>query len=175
MGLFRGKLGPAHPITKGVMPDILKSIRVDPPRPIIRPASPEMAETAARLLYLTMQPLTAYWMGVDNADAAQRFLGKLFRGRGNLFSYEFAEVADLKGQVAGFLLDYPAATMKRLEAPTLLQFLRIAGLRNALRMVMRSLPLQGIAQAGPDEYFLAHLAVLPQFEGRGIGQLLLRR
>jgi ribosomal protein S18 acetylase RimI-like enzyme len=40
-------------------------------------------------------------------------------------------------------------------------------------MIWRSHPLQSITEAAMDEYFLAHLGVLPQFEGRGLGRQLL--
>ena len=42
-------------------------------------------------------------------------------------------------------------------------------------MIWRSYPLQSITEAAPGEYFLAHLGVLPQFEGRGLGRQLLGR
>jgi ribosomal protein S18 acetylase RimI-like enzyme len=64
--------------------------------------------------------------------------------------------------------------MKALEARTLLRYLVTAGPANALRMIWRSYPLQSITEAAPDEYFLAHLGVLPQFEGRGLGRKLLQ-
>jgi ribosomal protein S18 acetylase RimI-like enzyme len=41
-------------------------------------------------------------------------------------------------------------------------------------MLKRSYPLQSITAAGPEEYFLAHLAVLPEYEGRGLGRQLLQ-
>jgi ribosomal protein S18 acetylase RimI-like enzyme len=63
--------------------------------------------------------------------------------------------------------------MKALEARTLLRYLVTAGPAKTLRMIWRSYPLQHITEAGPDEYFLAHLGVLPHFEGRGLGRQLL--
>lgn len=141
----------------------------------IVPATPEGAEVAAQLLHMTMRPLTEYWMGVDDTRAALGALKRLFSQKHNLFSHEFAEYARVDGNVAGLVLDYPGRTMKELEPPTVLQFLAAAGLVNTIRMVARSFPLQGIAEAGPDEYFLAHIAVLPGYEGGGLGRRLLQR
>jgi ribosomal protein S18 acetylase RimI-like enzyme len=138
-------------------------------------AKPEIAETAARLLYLTMRPLTEYWLGVDDTELALRALCRMFASAHNLFSHEFAEYAKVDGNVAGLVLDYPARTMTRLEPPTLLQYLGTMGVLNTLRMVRRSFPLHGIAEATPDQYFLAHIAVLPEYEGRGLGRLMLQR
>lgn len=141
----------------------------------LRPASPAIAQVAARLLYLTMRPLTEYWLGVEDTAAAHAALSRLFASRGNLFSFEFAEYAELQGNVAGLVLAYPASTMRALELPTVLQYFRAAGIRVGLRMLWRSFPLQSIAQAAPDEYFLAHIAVLPEYEGRGLGRRMLVR
>lgn len=138
-------------------------------------ATPEIAEVAAKLLYLSMRPLTEYWMGVDEAQVAHRVLSRLFQRRANLFSHEFAEYAQVDGDAAGLLLSYPARTMTTLEPRTVLQYFGAAGVANTARMVWRSFPLQSIAEAAPDEYFLAHLAVLPEFEGRGLGRRMLQR
>ena len=81
----------------------------------------------------------------------------------------------MDGNVAGLVLDYPARMMKALEPATVLKFVGAAGLLNTLRMVWRSYPLQGIAEAKPDGYFLAHIAVLPKYEGRGLGRRMLQR
>jgi ribosomal protein S18 acetylase RimI-like enzyme len=141
----------------------------------LRPATPEIAPVASRLLYLTMGPLADYWMGVDDSQIAHAILARLFRARANLFSYEFAEYAQVSGEPAGLVLSYASRTMKALEVRTLLQFIAVTGPITSVRMVVRSFPLQSIAEAGPDEYFLAHLGVLPEFEGRGLGRQLLQR
>ncbi len=142
---------------------------------VILPATPVIAESAAELMYLTMRPLTEYWMGADNQETAMRALGRLFASSYNLFSHEFAEYARVDGNVAGLVLDYPARTMKKLELATVVKFLGAAGLLSTLRMAWRSFPLQGIAEARPDEYFLAHIAVMPKYEGRGLGRSMLQR
>lgn len=132
-----------------------------------------MAEVAARLLYLTMGPLASYWMGVDSELPAHRILQHMFGGVENLFSHRFATAATVDGQLAGLELSYAARSMKALEVRTLLTFLTAAGPVMTARMAWRSYPLQSITEAATDEYFLAHLGVLPEFEGRGLGRQLL--
>jgi ribosomal protein S18 acetylase RimI-like enzyme len=142
---------------------------------VLRQATPEMAPVAATLLYLTLGPLADYWMGVDAAHLAHTILLQMFGAGKNLFSYEHATFAEVDGDAAGLELSYPARMMKALEARTLLRYLVTAGPSTALRMIWRSYPLQSITEAAPDEYFLAHLGVLPHFEGRGLGRQLLER
>ncbi|MFH1184017.1 MAG: GNAT family N-acetyltransferase [Chloroflexota bacterium] len=146
-----------------------------PAPPCLRRATPQIAAVASQLLYLTLGRLADYWMGVDNSQIARHVLFRLFRARQNLFSHQFAEYAHVSGQPAGLELSYPARAMKALEIRTVLRFLGVAGIAASVRMVVRSYPLQSITEAAPDEYFLAHIAVLPEFEGRGLGQQLLRR
>lgn len=140
----------------------------------VLPATPDIATVAARLLHLTMGPLAEYWMGVENARIAQGILSQLFRNKNNLFSHEFANYVQVSGEAAGIELSYPSRTMKALEPRTVLQFIGAAGVFTAVRMIARSYPLQAIAESEPDEYFLAHLGVLPEFEGRGLGRKLLQ-
>jgi len=142
---------------------------------VLLQASPEMAPVAARLLYFTLGPLADYWMGVDDERRARAILLRMFRTGKNLFSYQHATFAEVDGEAAGLELSYPARMMKALEVRTLLRFLVTAGPTTALRMIWRSYPLQSITEAAPDEYFLAHLGVLPQFEGLGLGRQLLQR
>lgn len=140
---------------------------------VLRQATPEMAPVAAKLLYLTLGPMADYWMGVEAERVAVPVLLRLFGAKENLFSYQFATFAEADGEPAGLELSYPARMMRALEARTLLRYVVTAGPANALRMILRSYPLQSITEAEPDEYFLAHLGVLPQFEGRGLGRQLL--
>jgi ribosomal protein S18 acetylase RimI-like enzyme len=139
----------------------------------VRQATPELAPVAARLLYLTLGPLAAYWMGVDAEHFAHTILRRMFEAGKNLFSYQYATFAEVDGEAAGLELSYPARMMKALAARTLLRYLVTAGPTTALRMIWRSFPLQSITEAAPDAYFLGHLGVLPQFEGRGLGRQLL--
>ena len=138
------------------------------------PGTPEIASVASVLLHLSMQPLADYWMGVPDSETAQTILAKLFRASNNLFSHQFATYAQVEGQAVGFELSYPARTMKALELPAAIRFAGIAGIATSIRMVVHSYPLQSITEAAADECFLAHLAVLPEFEGRGYGRELLK-
>jgi ribosomal protein S18 acetylase RimI-like enzyme len=51
--------------------------------------------------------------------------------------------------------------------------LRILGLGEVLHLLVRLLPLAGGREAERDEYYVSDLAVLPQFQGQGIGTRLL--
>jgi ribosomal protein S18 acetylase RimI-like enzyme len=63
--------------------------------------------------------------------------------------------------------------MKALEFPTAIQLLRVMGAVNLGRFIWRALPLMGVKEGEKDEYFISNIAVLPKYQGQGIGQLLL--
>ena len=63
--------------------------------------------------------------------------------------------------------------MESLEIPTAIQLTRVGGISALARMLIRSRPFVNVKEAQDDEYFVAHLAVLPGFEGRGLGSQLL--
>lgn len=132
-----------------------------------------MATVASRLIYLTMDTMADYLLGDDDAGRAEEVLGHLFRARGNMFSHEFADVVLKTGEVAGLVMTFPARKMRSLELPTAYRLTRAAGISGLMRMIVRSQPLAGVKEAEDDEYFIPHLAVLPQFEGQGLGRSLL--
>lgn len=143
------------------------------PSAVIRPATPEMAPIAAELIYLTMGVVADYLFGADDAERARAVMGRMFRLRRNLFSFEFADVVMLGEKPAGLVVTFPVKTMQSLELPTAYQLARTSGLAALLRMLIRSRPLAGVKEAEDDEYFVPHLAVLPEFQGRGLGKILL--
>jgi ribosomal protein S18 acetylase RimI-like enzyme len=141
--------------------------------PVVRPATPEMAPGAAQLIYLTMGAVADYLFGADHADRATTVLGRLFRERSNLFSHQLADVVTLADTPVALVMASSWHTMQSLEIPTAYQLARAGGISGLIRMLIRSRPLLGVKEAEDDEYFVAHLAVLPAFEGQGLGRFLL--
>lgn len=132
-----------------------------------------MAPIAARLIYLTMGTVADYLFGGDDSARAQAVLGRLFRSKSNIFSYELTDVAVAGDELLGLLVSSPWRKLQTLDIPTAYQLARASGILGLIRMIARSRPFIGVKEAEDDEYFVAHLAVLPPFEGHGIGQLLL--
>ncbi len=140
----------------------------------LRHARPEDAPLAARLLYATLGPMADYLLGTDDATQAQDILRRLFARDANRFSYQFATVAEGAGGICGLLIAYPYYTMQKLGLTTARQILRVCGVWGLTRFIWRSMPLIGIEEAEPGQYFLDAVAVLSTMRGRGIGTRLLR-
>ncbi|GEM_PF-190609 len=140
----------------------------------LRHARPEDAPLAAQLLYATLGPMADYLLGNDSATEAQDILGRLFAQDANRFSYQFASVAEGTTDVCGLLIAYPYTTMQQIRLTTARHILRVCGVWGLTRFIWRSIPLIGIKEAEPGQYFIDAVAVLATMRGRGIGTRLLR-
>jgi ribosomal protein S18 acetylase RimI-like enzyme len=139
----------------------------------IRPARPEDAKIAARLMHLALGRFGEYIFGNGSPAKTLDVLERLFIGGNNRFNHEHAVLAEKGGSVAGLLLALPAKIMTRLDLLTAMPMLSILAFGEVLRLSVRLLPLAGGREAERDEYYISDLAVFPQFQGQGIGTRLL--
>lgn len=100
-------------------------------------------------------------------------LGRFFAHPQNRFSYRQAHIAEAQGRVAGLLLAFPGRQIGQLEKTLAGPAIEFFGLSGALRLALRSLPLLFVKETATDEFYVAHLAVSPQFHRQGIGQMLM--
>lgn len=143
--------------------------------PRIVPAGPDMAPTASTLIYMTMGTMADYLFGAGDSGHARDLLGRLFHLKSNRFSYRFTEFAALSGQITGLLISYSGQVMKRLDLQMALELMRQTGFVGFARFMGRVLPLARIQEAEDDDYFIGNVAVLPEYQGKGIGSQLLAR
>ncbi len=142
----------------------------------IRPAFPQDALVAARLIALSMGPMADFLFASRvGPGGAEAVLADLFARPGNRFSHQFAEVAEVGGRAVGLLIAYSSHLMGRLAVAMGRQLAETRGVRGILRLMPRVLPLAPFREAEAGEYFINTLAVLPEFQGQGIGSRLLLR
>ncbi len=138
-----------------------------------RPAHPDDAAIGARLIFLSGPEAASYGLALP-PEATQQLLADLWPHPGHLFSYQWSHVAEASGAVQGLLVAYPATAMLRAELETGRLLLRRAGLCQVLRMAWSgSALMQVMAPVPRGDFYIAHLAVLPEARGRGIGTQLL--
>jgi len=139
----------------------------------VRPATSADVKTAICLIYLTMGRLADFLFGSDKPLEAENVLAQLFVREANRFSYQFVHVAEMSGRVVGLLLAYSGREIESLRFPMARQLFVVCGLPGMFRFLRRGLPLMGVKEAEAEEYFVNSLAVLPSFQGQGIGTHLL--
>ncbi len=138
---------------------------------VLRPARPDDADVAAVLIYMTMTRVADFlFRGRERALTA---LARLFAYPDTRFGHRFAVMAEVDGRGVGMILAAPAEALARTAWPTARVLPRVLGLRGMVGFVWRSLMVAGIEEGRPGEYYVAHLAVLPDFQGNGIGSALL--
>jgi len=120
-----------------------------------------------------MGRLADFLFGSDKPLEAENVLAQLFVREANRFSYQFVHVAEMSGRVVGLLLAYSGREIESLRFPMARQLFVVCGLPGMFRFLRRGLPLMGVKEAEAEEYFVNSLAVLPSFQGQGIGTHLL--
>ncbi|WP_052723634.1 GNAT family N-acetyltransferase [Paenibacillus wulumuqiensis] len=129
---------------------------------IIRKAQPNDAADVIPLIYSAIGDIAYALTGTDNTEQAFEAMEHFFRSRGNRLSYENIMVAELEGQLAGFLLSYHGKDISRLDAPIIQRLQQLGQSADDV-----------IPEAHPDEYYLDSIAVHPSFQGQGIGSRLI--
>ena len=143
------------------------------PEILIRPAVPADVRVAGHLLYMTLGPVTDYLFGNGRPNRAEEVLGQLYTLPRNRFSYQHADVAQVGGQVAGLLLSYPGALAMQLDLQTARPLLARCSLGGIMRFLAKAWPLPMIRETEREQYYVSHLAVLPAYQGQGLGRRLL--
>lgn len=140
-----------------------------------RLATPSDASKAAVLIADTMRGYGIATMGLGSRVREISILENWFARPGNRFSYEFTWLALVDGQITGLLLSLRGDRLAKLERALAQGIFRLYNLPEIVRMLWRLMVLGRSDEAERDEYVLAHLAVAPQFQRRGIALALLEK
>jgi ribosomal protein S18 acetylase RimI-like enzyme len=144
---------------------------------VIRSARPDDAPEFARLMVMSDKTFLPYLFGKNFEQVVQ----KQFRIRKSLFSHEHVRIVEVEGKVAGMLLAYTFDQMRAEVARWGTGFLGSVGLGFLVRLpVMLFHAIFHRRDSGPrpswvnpGEYYLANMAVLPDYRRQGLGRMLL--
>jgi len=139
----------------------------------IRPAQIEDALTAAELIQETMEGYGDVMLGLDDRARSVQVVAGFFRKANNRFSYRLTYLAEIDGHTAGLLLVFPGRDTFRLVLPMAWQIFGFYNPWEMLRLIARApMAVEG-EETRPDEFYVSHLAVLPEFRRQGVGRALL--
>jgi ribosomal protein S18 acetylase RimI-like enzyme len=112
-------------------------------------------------------------LGLDDRARAVQVIAGFFRKGNNRFSYRLTYLAEVGGRTAGLLLVFPGRDLFRLVLPMSWQILSFYNPWEMLRLAVRAPMAADGEETRPDEFYISHLAVLPEFRGQGVGRALL--
>jgi ribosomal protein S18 acetylase RimI-like enzyme len=129
---------------------------------MVRKAHISDAEFVAECLLLAMENIVYAFIGICDRDKALEFM-QYFAGRpNNQYSYENCWVAIEKGRIVAVVNIYNGADLQKLRTPVL-DYIE--------KQYNRKLVPEDETQAG--EYYIDTLGVFPEYQGKGVGTILL--
>lgn len=138
-----------------------------------RPARPEDAKIASRLLFETFPQKATFIIGLGSEERAKKILEKIFPIPGHRLSYDVTQIAFQGGKVIGLLTAFEGQKIGRLNWKLYTLIFRQYRLRGKLAVFLRGYPLIFIKETGKDEFFLNNLVVVKKLRGKGVSTQLL--
>jgi ribosomal protein S18 acetylase RimI-like enzyme len=138
-----------------------------------RPATIEDAPSCVPLIYQTMGDYADFLFGFGSYSRAIQVIDQLYRVENNRFSYQFTDLAEIDGKVAGLLLSYPGRYLEISKITLARQLLLIYGVIDLIRFIRNELLTSAAKEAEADEYFINNIVVSEKLRGQGIGANLL--
>ena len=139
----------------------------------IRPAGPADSDLVARLIYLTMGIEADWLFGQRKECSTIEVLARLCMRRGNRASFDTTYLAERAGQVSGLILAYPGSLLARLNWMTVWNMLQLFGLAETIQFIRMQSAYGDLKETEVDEFYISNLAVFPEFQGQGIGSMLM--
>lgn len=139
-----------------------------------RPAAPEDAAAAAPLIYSSGPVAFDYVFTTRDGGDAQAFLAYAFTDGAGEFGWRNHWVGVAEGQIVAVGAGYGARTHKAFTLAAARQIVSHYGMRRGLGVMLRGLRVESVIQPpSGDMHYLAHLAVLPELRGQGVGRALI--
>jgi ribosomal protein S18 acetylase RimI-like enzyme len=137
------------------------------------PAGIEHAVEAGDLLYATMGSFADAALGMGDHDLCLKALRALFIRPKNRFSFDRANIIWQDDKVAGLLLAFPGFEINSRNLNFILQGIKVYGFRDYPRLILNYFQVFAAKETENDEFYIAHLAVSPEFRRKGLAKMLL--
>lgn len=138
----------------------------------IRPATPDDAELVVRLIQLSMGVLADYLFGGVRTPMDDILAG-LYRFDANRYSWSRTDIAEWDGKAVGMVINFPGGETLYRSIATGFGLFKICNFFDVIRLAVQALSIASGIENKREEYYIANLAVLPQYQGRGIGSALI--
>lgn len=138
-----------------------------------RDARPEDVEDAVPLIYSSGPAAFDYVFSHGTRVNARGFLGRAFVDERGEFSYRHHRVAVWEGEIVGVGACFSGEDARYFTVPVLRQIFGCYGPVTGLAVVRRGLQVERTVEPPKGRlHYIAHLGVVPELRGRGIGAQL---
>lgn len=138
-----------------------------------RPAKPEDAHLASRLLFDTSPKEATVIFGLGDARRAKLVFKNIFKLQAHRYSYQFAEMIMIKEKLVGIIFAYPGHMLSRLNRRLSKVILKPLSFLEKLRIIRISFPMVFIQEATKDQFLISNLGLLKSQRGSGLGSQVL--
>lgn len=140
---------------------------------VFRPATPNDAKIASRLLFETFPQKATFIIGLGSEERAKKILAKIFSVSGHRLSFDVTHLVIRDGRVIGLITAFEGRRLGKLNRKLYRLLFSQYRLRGKLALFLRGYPLIFIKETTKDEYFLSNFVVAKKFRGKGLGTQML--
>lgn len=143
--------------------------------PTIVVAEDKDAIIAAWLMYLAFDEFSQYLFGTTELRKIQKYFRELWISRRNRLSHRYSYVMRNVGKPVALISCYEGDLVNKLLIPSFFSFIRInPGLiKYIFTHINYLLSIVFTPEAQKDEFYIFMLAVLPEYQNKGLGSKLL--
>ena len=151
----------------------LNTVQNEPQTITLRPAKPEDAPEAAGLIFQTGKEIFQYLFYPEKAKTLE-IMSQLFQMDANDFSYRYAQVAEMNGQIGGLVIAVDKAEIAVNYKKMGNKVIKAMGLSKTLKRLPRFILFDRIIpEVGSTTLYIKHLATSREFQKKGLATQLL--
>lgn len=140
----------------------------------VREATKGESKFIAELVYKTEDDPEHVWGYGSKVEIIDR-IKWLVESEDSRYSYKNVEVAELDGKICGAIILIKGKELSKLDLKTSIKLIKyIKGIKNKIRFIKDFILELDFNECEKNEFYIANLATLEEYRGKGIGKSLIK-